>query len=120
MPLHEFVQQRRKQVHPGWSQGDLARHAGVHPTTIGRLEKGQLKTPELLLKVAPYIDVSFVELWRRAGHLSAEDAAAFTEWLAEVSPAELVSLGLERGGWPPHLIAIVKKTLDLAEPQPPP
>lgn len=42
----------------GWSQADLARHAGVKPGTIGNVESGTRKSPRELLQIARVLEVA--------------------------------------------------------------
>lgn len=109
MALPEFLQRRRKEVHPNWSQGDLARKAGYSSPTISRLESGKTKDPplELLARVAPYYRVPVLEMWERGGYLRSQDAQAIAEFMAQVAPVELVRLGLEHGPWPADVRGVV-------------
>lgn len=49
----------------GWSQEELAHRAGIHPSHLGRLERGE-KSPTLdsIEKVINALDITFEELFR--------------------------------------------------------
>lgn len=50
MALGERIKQRR--AHRGWSQGELARQAGIDPSLLSRIESGATDDPRMFTLMA--------------------------------------------------------------------
>ena len=111
--LGAFLRERREGLHPGWSQNELARQAGVSGPTVHRLEGGQTKKPglEKLAKLAPFYGLSVVEAWQRGGWLRQADGEEIARLLGQMSPIALIKTGLELGPWSEVTKDLVKRAL---------
>ena len=111
--LGAFLRERRERLHPGWSQNELARQAGVSGPTVNRLEGGQTRRPTLekLARVAPFYGLSVVEAWERGGWLRQADGEEIARLLGEMSPIALIKTGLDMGPWSEVTKDIVKRAL---------
>ncbi len=64
---------RKRRKHLGLTLNDLGAKARIHPTAISRVELGERKaTADLLIKLAPALTFSRLELLSLAGYLGKE------------------------------------------------
>jgi transcriptional regulator with XRE-family HTH domain len=64
----------------GLSLRELARRSGLSHSYLSLIEKGKrgIPSPEHLMKIAPYLNVNYMELMKAAGYVMTEDED-FTE-----------------------------------------
>jgi len=61
--IGERIKNKRKEK--GWTQEQLAEKAGMHPTYVGKMERGDKSaTLDSLEKVVNALDLSYVELFK--------------------------------------------------------
>lgn len=72
MSIGEYIKQLRE--HHGLSQRQLAQYANISNTEIWRIEVGERQepSPNILKIIAPYLGVSYLDLYLRAGYIDEE------------------------------------------------
>lgn len=78
-PLHVYVKRLRQAQGAWFSQNELARRAGISPSTVNRLERGRTSEVKTLRAIAPHLGVEAEDLLRRAGQRDVEDHEPLTE-----------------------------------------
>jgi transcriptional regulator with XRE-family HTH domain len=73
MEFGSFLKELR--IKQGLSMRELSRRSGISQAYISQIEMGKkgVPSPEQLLKLAPHLDVNYMELMKAAGYVIADD-----------------------------------------------